>query len=314
MAQGTVPSRTDDVSLMVITLEINPYIWDKHGMGAAFSIQAMVEQMIIFVNSYLLLHHQNQVAIITAGTEGCAYIFDSAASKQGPSNAQPAATNGSANGVSEEGERGIGSILASRIQRVVSEAEQKWKDGGSGGEPNRTTYLSGALSMALCYVQRCLRGPKPQPQPRMLCIHGSPDAPQQYIATMNAMFSAQKLQVPIDVCMIGGQDSAFLQQAAHLTGGLYQKPPRPEALLQYLLMVPAMDLHSRQFLLAPRPAGVDFRASCFCHKKTIDLGFVCSVCLSIFCQFSRECSTCGAVYTMARPTPAAGAKRKEPEA
>jgi hypothetical protein len=32
---------------------------------------------------------------------------------------------------------------------------------------------------------------------------------------------------------------------------------------------------------------------CFCHKKTIDLGFVCSVCLSIFCQFSRECSTCG---------------------
>lgn len=49
-------------------------------------------------------------------------------------------------------EKGIGSILATRIQTIVSEAEQKWKDGGSKGEPNRTTYMSGALSMALCCI------------------------------------------------------------------------------------------------------------------------------------------------------------------
>lgn len=30
----------------------------------------------------------------------------------------------------------------------------------------------------------------------------------------------------------------------------------------------------------PGKTGVDFRAACFCHRKVVDLGFVCSVCLS----------------------------------
>lgn len=34
---------------------------------------------------------------------------------------------------------------------------------------------------------------------------------------------------------------------------------------------------------------------CFCHKKTIDMGYVCSVCLSIFCKHHKKCSTCGLV-------------------
>jgi hypothetical protein len=44
------------------------------------------------------------------------------------------------------------------------------------------------------------------------------------------------LQVVIDACVVGAS-SAFLQQAAHLTGGVYLCPARPAGLLQYLLMV-----------------------------------------------------------------------------
>lgn len=32
--------------------------------------------------------------------------------------------------------------------------------------------------------------------------------------------------------------------------------------------------------MSPGNVGVDFRAACFCHRKVVDLGFVCSVCLS----------------------------------
>lgn len=32
---------------------------------------------------------------------------------------------------------------------------------------------------------------------------------------------------------------------------------------------------------------------CFCHKNTIDMGYICSVCLSIFCKHHKKCSTCG---------------------
>lgn len=82
------------------------------------------------------------------------YVFDSTSSTQRtpPQSSPPMTSNGLGNGISEDLEEGTGSILAKRLQRVVSEAERKWRDGGSGGEPNRTTYLSGALSMALCCI------------------------------------------------------------------------------------------------------------------------------------------------------------------
>jgi transcription initiation factor TFIIH subunit 3 len=45
---------------------------------------------------------------------------------------------------------------------------------------------------------------------------------------------------------------------------------------------------------------VDYRASCFCHKTIIDTGYICSVCLSIFCKANMkapQCLTCGAPFT-----------------
>lgn len=50
---------------------------------------------------------------------------------------------------------------------------------------------------------------------------------------------AQRNDVVIDACVLGGADSPFLQQAAHITGGLYLRPARPGGLLQTLLARPA---------------------------------------------------------------------------
>lgn len=50
----------------------------------------------------------------------------------------------------------------------------------------------------------------------------------------------------------------------------------------------------------PMQSHVDFRAACFCHKKVIDIGYVCSVCLSIFCEKIPECTTCGSAFPVAR--------------
>uniref|UniRef100_A0A0D9YLM2 General transcription and DNA repair factor IIH subunit TFB4 n=2 Tax=Oryza glumipatula TaxID=40148 RepID=A0A0D9YLM2_9ORYZ len=85
------------------------------------------------------------------------------------------------------------------------------------------------------------------------------------------------------------------------TGGVYLKPQELNGLFQYLAAVFATDLHSRTFLHLPKTLGVDFRASCFCHKKTIDMGYVCSVCLSIFCKYHKKCSTCGSEFNRVMP-------------
>lgn len=190
---------------------------------------------------------------------------------------------------------------------------------------------SAALSRALCLIHKQQQATSTSKsegsKPRILCITGSSDVPAQYIATMNAIFSAQvlcmqhscitfaqqptymhalnstkhrpMLEVPqevhkrshpyvlqinfaqcamhselwhqclssvecmssdlhrlpgsaitpksgcmyvqrhgivIDTCMVGSQDSAFLQQAAHISEGLYLRPKHTGALLQYLLV------------------------------------------------------------------------------
>jgi hypothetical protein len=45
-------------------------------------------------------------------------------------------------------------------------------------------------------------------------------------------------------------------------------------------------------LVMPPVADVDYRAACFCHQKLISYGYICSVCLSVFCSFTPICSTC----------------------
>ncbi|KAK5085458.1 RNA polymerase II transcription factor B subunit 4 [Lithohypha guttulata] len=66
-------------------------------------------------------------------------------------------------------------------------------------------------------------------------------------------------------------------------------------LLTSLLPTPTSRLH----LITPTRVDVDFRAACFCHRNVISTGFVCSICLSIFCDQSLEilsqegCITCG---------------------
>ncbi|KAH3765068.1 general transcription factor IIH [Pelomyxa schiedti] len=75
-------------------------------------------------------------------------------------------------------------------------------------------------------------------------------------------------------------------------------PTVTEGLLQYLLSAFLADSISRKSLKLPKLTSVDYRASCFCHKTAVDTGFVCSVCLSIFCKFTLACSTCGTKFPL----------------
>lgn len=47
------------------------------------------------------------------------------------------------------------------------------------------------------------------------------------------------------------------------------------------------DQDQRSQLILPPPIHVDYRAACFCHRSLIEIGYVCSVCLSskLTCSF-----------------------------
>ncbi|XP_052201023.1 general transcription and DNA repair factor IIH subunit TFB4 [Diospyros lotus] len=281
---------TDDVSLLMVLLDTNPFFWSTPNADF-LSFSKFISHVLAFLNSTVLLNQLNQVVVIATGFNTCGYVYDSST----------AAPNQRAES------------LLPKLEEFVAKDEQLSKEGAAAGIGS--SLLSGSLSMALCYIQRVFRSGPLHPQPRILCLHGSPDGPGQYVAIMNAIFSAQRSMVPIDSCVVGAQHSAFLQQASYITGGVYLKPQQLDGLFQYLSTVFATDLHSRRFLQLPKPVGVDFRASCFCHKNTIDMGYICSVCLSIFCKHHKKCSTCGSVFGQAQANApsVSNLKRKFPE-
>jgi len=193
-------------------------------------------------------------------------------------------------------------VDSSVIQRTLNEMESI-----SQYEEEAPCALVGAITKALCYINRITHpstssnladDPAILPDPRILILSVSPDLSTSYIPIMNSIFSAQKLKVTIDVCKIYGPDTVFLQQAAHLTGGSYIYLERRDALLQYLIMSHLPPPSIRNILAVPTQDRIDFRAACFCHKDIIDIGFVCSVCLSIFCKPVPVCTTCRTKFPM----------------
>jgi hypothetical protein len=86
-------------------------------------------------------------------------------------------------------------------------------------------------------------------------------------------------------------------QACDLTKGAYVCLNGTEALLEHLLACFSANIATRELIDLPKARGLTFRGTCFCHVKAIDSGFVCSVCLSVFCAPHERCMTCGTEFT-----------------
>lgn len=178
---------------------------------------------------------------------------------------------------------------------------------GSGGQPGSAAIPAGAGNVGAAMA---VRG-------RILVVSVSDSSASQYIPTMNAVFAASHASVPLDVIALRG-NAPFLQQGCYITGGNFIHAKEPRGLLTYLMAgFPVGGSAVSDMLISPGTEKVDFRAACFCHRKALDTGFVCSVCLSIFCEAppANECLTCGSTLALgaygARPAVVPRARKKK---
>ncbi|KIM45246.1 hypothetical protein M413DRAFT_39084, partial [Hebeloma cylindrosporum] len=269
-----------DRSHLSVVLDLSPAQWHLAAADPSdpLTLAAFLSQLLAFLNAHIALKHENDLAVFAAlpGKSLLLYPDQDTPVILSDSNAYPP------------------------FQRLDSAVVSHIADEFDTDHPSDDPLaLVGALTKALCYINRISLGASTAPDaqhgltdPRILILSVSPDLSTSYIPIMNAIFSAQKLKVSIDACQIFGPDTVFLQQAAHLTGGSYLHLEHRDALLQYLIMSFLPPLAIRKVLAVPTQDKIDFRAACFCHKNIVDIGFVCSVCLSIFCQPVPVCSTC----------------------
>eukprot|EP01083_Nonionella_stella_P102114 290219_1 len=267
----------DDPSLLVVVIDVNATFWAKSsspvgGQTQNVSFADIMDQIFVFLNSFLLLNRGNRLAVIGAHPRESRFVY-------------PTRNAVDSQYAHKETEYSFGSTN----RQIVEGLTNLMKPSDGSGE--RSPLFAGALSLALCYIRRMV-SEYPRIKPRILAFNASEDLSSEYIPVMNCIFSAQKLTIPLDVCMLAEHDSLFMQQAAHLTKGIYHKPVKLHGLLQHLMMVFLPDSAARKQLVLPEQSSVDFRATCFCHRRIIDEGYVCPVCLSIFCTEETKCKTC----------------------
>jgi transcription initiation factor TFIIH subunit 3 len=142
--------------------------------------------------------------------------------------------------------------------------------------------------------------------PRILIVQASEDRVQDYNAFMNCIFAANKGNILIDACFLPSgisnqaKSSSFLEQACDCTAGVFSKPQGPAqiggALTEVMMSLFLPSIQTRKVLNLPKVTTVDHRARCFERGgDTIDQGFVCNQCLSIFKERPTQvCLTCGA--------------------
>ncbi|KII92795.1 hypothetical protein PLICRDRAFT_37587 [Plicaturopsis crispa FD-325 SS-3] len=270
----------DNATHLSVIVDLSPTQWHlsaETDNAHPLPLSVFLSQFLVFLNAHIASKHENTLAVFGAFPGKSVMLYAS----------------------TEDGKASVTDANSYPPFKVVDEAVvgniMSELDALDDSVEEAPCHLVGALTKALCYINRIASTTH---DPRILILSVSPDLSSAYIPMMNAIFSAQKLHVTIDICKIYGPDTVFLQQAAHLTGGSYIYLERRDALLQYLIMsfLPAPTI--RKIVSVPTQDKIDFRAACFCHKNIVDIGFVCSVCLSIFCQPVPVCSTCRTKFPM----------------
>ncbi|XP_056602240.1 general transcription factor IIH subunit 3 [Triplophysa dalaica] len=286
----------DEINILVIVIDINPIWWGQQAQREPkFTLSKCLDAVMVLANSHMVMARTNKLAIIASLYQESHFLYPSKNWKSGDDIASSGDGKYELLSVAND-------LFAEQIKKLIDRKVNCTQT---------ETLLAGSLSRALCYINRVSKevDAGQDMKSRILVIKAAEDCTLQYMNFMNVVFAAQKKNVLMDACMLD-MDSGLLQQACDITGGLYLKIPQKIALAQYLLWVFLPDADQRSHLLLPPPVHVDYRAACFCHRNLIEIGYVCSVCLSIFCNFSPICTTCETAFKMPLPQMAKTKKKK----
>ncbi|XP_030075728.1 general transcription factor IIH subunit 3 isoform X2 [Microcaecilia unicolor] len=271
----------EELNLLVIVVDVNPLWWGKQALEQSeFTLSKCIDAVMVMGNSHLFMSRNNRLAVIASHIQESRFLYPG---KYGDVLGDPG--NGLIESNCSGSKDGKYELLTAANEIIVEEVKDLMTKNETISQQTET-LLAGSLAKALCYIHRMNKELK---------------AGQE--------MKSKILNVLIDACVLDSE-SGLLQQACDITGGIYLKVPQMTSLLQYLLWVFLPEPDQRSQLILPPPVHVDYRAACFCHRNLIEIGYVCSVCLSIFCNFSPICTTCETAFKISLP-PVMKSKKKK---
>ncbi|KAH7650539.1 hypothetical protein FG379_003611 [Cryptosporidium bovis] len=185
--------------------------------------------------------------------------------------------------------------------------------------------LSSVISKCLCKINQNRKNAFSRSlEDRIIVIDASKkdDYITQYVSLLNAGFASQKLGVVVDILSVSKEPSSLLNNFVDICNGLnlsyrevidsivlegsggnnndtsmvYNKEYNDQGLITFLIFhfLPSIEARDKTFVRVNKSKQTGL-VVCFCHHNKVDIGYVCSSCLSIFCSLFKApiCSTCG---------------------
>lgn len=318
---GSIESGNDDPSLLTIILDLPLKGW--FNIKNLISIQDITKSLLVFLNGHLSLNNNNQVSFIVSSAKGSKFLYPDLTSTGGNTTED---FGGQFPGMYRQFkmvDQAVLHQLNKYIEEIIANSEDT--------DRRTTNTLTGALSMALTYTNRMLTldqsittttasamttstlestsnnnasnsgsasSSTTGIKSRILIVSANDDDDIKYIPLMNCIFAAQKMKVSIDVAKLGHKNSSYLQQASDATNGVYLHIEDPKGIIQVLSTAFFIEPNLRPYIILPTNSNVNYRASCFLTGKSVDLGYVCSVCLCIMSKLpdNGKCPACDSVF------------------
>lgn len=125
---------------------------------------------------------------------------------------------------------------------------------------------------------------------------GKSDFSAQNVTLSNCGWAAESVGIPIHLVTLGGVPSPSLLRLCFKTGGVHIPPAftgTPGELMQALMFHLTSNARA-ELKVRPPPNQTHMGATCICHNKPLDRGYVCSICLAIYCaETAGTCTVCG---------------------
>jgi transcription initiation factor TFIIH subunit 3 len=194
---------SSSIKHLVVIIDLNPFYWsDKISSSITLNFKQYLNIIIQFCNAYIAFDINHRLTIIGCSNSETCFLY-------------PDITNESLIIPTVTKTNMFEQLFV--IDRVVEDNLKQFIQDSSSAHASSGSMITMALTQALCYINRLIRDTSTGEKNsfRILIIQTTNDTSKQYMNFMNAVFTSEKNNVPIDGCILNN-DSSLLQQACKL--------------------------------------------------------------------------------------------------
>lgn len=186
---------------LVVIIDLNPIYWaDKITPSSSYlNFKQYLNIILQFCNAYIAFDINHRLTIIGCSNNETSFLYPD------PNSEAAIIPTVTKTHIFEQ-------LFV--VDRVVENNLKTFMEKSSPVNASSGSMITMALTQALCYINRLIREMSAGDKNsfRILIIQTTNDTSKQYMNFMNAVFTSEKLNVPIDGCILNN-DSSLLQQA-----------------------------------------------------------------------------------------------------